>query len=277
MANVLVVANETIGGQKLLEAVRERAAKGDARLFLVVPQNRPRHGSVIYDEAVHDAAQIRIDLAHAVLAGEGIEFEAEVGDEDPFHAAMDAIGHWRIDEVIVSTLPVTHSGWLRRDLVERISSASGLPVTHVVTDLEREGIPFTVTLVVANQTAESEELISRLRQKAEESDDPDLFIVVMPQASGAGEAAAQARRHLTHTLSSLREAGLLCAGMIGAPDPYDAAMNALRLFHVNEIVVSTFPAGRSAWLRGNLVERLQDETSVPVEHVTAGETAKARG
>lgn len=275
MANVLVVANETIGGQKLLDTVRDRWAKGNVRLFLCVPQNRPRHGAVIYDEAVHDAAQIRIDLARAFTAAEGIEFEAEVGDEDPFQATMDAIGHWDIDEVIVSTHPITHSGWLRRDLVDRIASASGLPVEHVVTDLEKEGIPFTVTLVVANQTAESEELISRLRQKAEESEDPDLFIAVMPQSSGAGEAAAEARRHLAHTLQSLRDAGLLCAGMIGSPDPYDAAMNALRLFHVSEVVVSTFPQARSAWLRGGLIERLQESTPIPVEHVTAGEAERA--
>lgn len=275
MANVLVVANETIGGRKLLDAVRERWAEGDARLFLCVPQNRPRHGAVIYDEAVYDAAQIRIDLARAFLANEGIDFEAEIGDEDPFHATMDAIGHWNIDEVIVSTLPITHSGWLRRDLVDRIASASGLPVTHVVTDLQKEGIPFTVTLVVANQTAESEELIGRLRQKAEESEDPDLFIVVMPQSSGAGEAVREARVHLTHTLTALREAGLLCAGMIGSPDPYDAAMNALTLLHVSEVVVSTFPEARSAWLRGHLIERLRESSAVPVEHVTAGERAKA--
>ena len=50
---------------------------------------------------------------------------------------MDAIAERRPDEIIVSTHPATHSGWLRRDLIERIHNASGLPVEHVVTDLER--------------------------------------------------------------------------------------------------------------------------------------------
>ena len=54
MAHVLVLANETIGGGQLLDAVRERNARGDVRFFVVVPQSRPRHGNVIYDEAVRD-------------------------------------------------------------------------------------------------------------------------------------------------------------------------------------------------------------------------------
>ena len=71
---------------------------------------------------------------------------------------MDAIAHYEIDEVILSTLPTTSSGWLRRDLPERIEQATGLPVKHVVTDLGRDGLPFDVCLVVANQTAAGDEL-----------------------------------------------------------------------------------------------------------------------
>lgn len=268
MPNVLVVANETIGGRTLLEKVRERAGAGDARFFLVVPQNRPRHGNVIYDEAVRDAAQVRVDLARQFMASEGIEVQGEVGDADPFTAAMDAIDAFRADEVILSTHPASRSGWLRRDLPERIAQSSGLPVEHVVTDIEREGLPFTVTLVVANQTADTRELHEALKEKA--GDDQHLFIVVMPQSDGTGEAAAQTRRRLQATLAHLREEGLLCAGMIGDPDAYTAAMNALQAFNVSEVVVSTFPSGRSAWLRGDLIERLQEDTGLPVQHVTAG-------
>jgi hypothetical protein len=275
MAKVLVVANETLGGLKLMDAVKARAERGDADFHLVVPQNRPRHGRVIFDEAVRDAAQVRIDLASQFVTTWGIELrDGEIGDEDPFAAAMDAIDHWSIDEVIVSTHPATVSGWLRRDLVDRIRAASGLPVEHVVVDFDKDRFPFTVTLVVANQTAESEELVSRLKEKAEESEDPDLFIVVMPQGSAAGEAAREARRHLNQTLELLRSEGLFSAGMIGPPEPYDAAMNALETFHVTEVVVSTFPEARSAWLRGGLIERLRESTSLPVEHVMSEEKAE---
>ena len=67
MARVLVVANETLGGRKLLDAVEERARAGDASFALVVPQHRPKHGGIIYNEAVRDAAQVRIDLATQFL------------------------------------------------------------------------------------------------------------------------------------------------------------------------------------------------------------------
>src|SRR3954449_5385663 len=168
MAKILVVANETLGGAKLIEKVRARHAKGDAEFALVVPQNRPRHGQIIYDEAVRDAAQVRLDLAQQLLATEGIELVGEVGDEDPFQATMDAVADFHPDEIIVSTHPVTQSGWLRKDLVERIRHETGLPVEHVVVDLAREGTPFTVTLVVANRTVGGRELLENLKAKAAE-------------------------------------------------------------------------------------------------------------
>ena len=279
MSRILVVANETIGGRKLLDTVKARAQEDGHEWFLVVPQNRPRHGRVIYDEAVRDAARVRIDLATQFMQVQGIPVQAEVGDGDPYQAAMDAILAHRPDEVIVSTHPVTQSGWLRRDLVERIRQASGLPVEHVVTDLDHEGLPFVVTLVLANQTVGGDDLREALKAKAGERDDdrPHLFIVVVPQADGSGEAAAQARERLATTLSDLRGEGLVCAGMIGDPDPYTAARNALQSFHVSEVVVSTLPSERSGWLRENLIERLREDTPLPVEHVAQREGAEAAG
>ncbi len=55
--------------------------------------------------------------------------------------------------------------------------------------------------------------------------------------------------------------------MIGDPDPYTAAVNALELFRVDDIVISTLPDERSGWMRANLIERVQHATSAPVEHV----------
>src|SRR5918992_1761885 len=131
MAEVLVLANETIGGAKLLDAIRARHAQGDARFHVVVPQTRPRHGNVIYDEAVRDSAQVRVDLALAFMREEGIEGTGEVGDADPLNAAHDAVAEHRITEIIVSTLPESTSGWMKRDLVDALEGDTGLPITHV--------------------------------------------------------------------------------------------------------------------------------------------------
>src|SRR5688500_3087073 len=138
MPNVLVLANETIGGKKLLDTIRERHARGDTRFVVVVPMTRPRHGNVIYDEAVRDGAQVRVDLALNFMQEEGIEGVGEVGDQDPLNAAKDAIAAHGIDEIIVSTLPGSESGWLRRDLPQRLEEDTGLPVEHVVVDLVNE-------------------------------------------------------------------------------------------------------------------------------------------
>jgi hypothetical protein len=274
MSRVLVLANETIGGAALLDAIRRRRAEDpDTTFFVVVPQTKPRYGNVIYDHAVRDGAQVRVDLSLAFMREEGIEGDGEVGDPDPFNAAMDAIAEHRLDSVIVSTLPASSSGWLRRDLPERIEQESGLPVEHVVVDLAKEGLPFDVTLVVANRTAADEALVDRLRTLGEEG--PRRFIVVLPQDSGDGKATAEARERLRALLAYLEDAGLVAAGFIGDPDPFDATMNALQFFHISEVVISTMTPEHSDWLKAKLPERVRAAANVRVEHVMAREIPAA--
>jgi hypothetical protein len=272
---VLVVANETLGGRTLIDAVRARAAAGDVRFVLCVPQNRPRAGLVIYDDAVFDAAQARVDLAVSFLRAEGIDALGEVGDPDPYTAAVDAVHEHHPDEIVISTYPETRSGWLRRDLVERVREASGLPVEHIVADIDTEGLPFGVTLAVANRTASGDELLEALKAKIGSETERRLFIVVVPQEGGDGHAARRARTRLALVLDRLRAAGLFAAGMIGDPDPYTAIMNALQYFRVDDIVISTFPETKSGWLRADLVERVRRTTGKPVEHVVQTDTASA--
>jgi hypothetical protein len=263
---VLVVANRTLGGAKLLEAVRARVAEGETRFRLVVPQSDPSAGLVIYDEAVRESAQARVDLALELVTAEGIDASGEVGDPDPFLATMDAVAERRPDEIIISTHPAVSSGWLRRDLVDRIRNASGLPVEHVVVDIEQEGLPFKVTLVLASKTLGGDELLNRLKEKAA-GGERRLFVVIVPQPDGSGGAPQLARARLATMLDRLHSEGLLGSGMIGDPDPYTAAVNALELFRVDDVVISTLPDQRSGWMRANLIERVQHMTSAPVEHV----------
>jgi hypothetical protein len=269
MKTILVVANETLGGRALIDEVRARVAEGDARFVLCVPQNRPRAGLVIYDDAVHDAAQARVDLALEFVHAEGIEAIGEVGDPDPYTATMDAVREHNPDEIIISTYPETRSGWLRRDLIERVRQASGVPVQHVVADPDTEGLPFDVTLAVANRTASGDELLEALKAKAQSDAKAGgrLFIVVVPQEGGDGYAARRARTRLKLVLDRLRAVGLFAAGTIGDPDPYTAIMNALQYFRVDDIVISTFAETKSGWLRADLIDRVRSASGKPVEHV----------
>jgi nucleotide-binding universal stress UspA family protein len=269
MKTILVVANETLGGATLLDKIKEHAAQeDDMRIAICVPQTRPRHGNIIYDEAVYDAAQIRIELARAVLRREGIDAVGEPGDPDPYTATMDAVSEYNPDLIIISTFPATSSGWLRRDLIERVADAARAPVEHVVADIDNEGLPFQVTLVVANRTAASAPLNEALKEKAA-GDDRHLFIVVVPQEGGEGLHARRARARLAQVIDRLRNEGLLAAGMIADPDPYAATMNALQLFRVDDVVISTLPATRSGWMRADLIERVRKASGKPVDHVAA--------
>ncbi len=275
MKTILVVANETLGGAKLLDLVKTKvsSAGGDARVVVCVPRANPKHGNVVYDDFVFDAAKVRIDLARRFLREAGITAIGEVGDPDPYTATMDAVAEHSPDEIIVSTHPATSSGWLRRDLIERIEGASGLPVEHVVVDLDAEGLPFHVTAVIAAKTAAGDELLSHLNASTAGSDAPRLFIVMVPQEGGTGIDASRARARMAQLVDRLIAEGLLAAGMTGDPDPYTAAMNVLQFFRVDDIVISTLPATRSGWLRADLIERVRKASGKPVEHVEASAPA----
>ncbi len=280
MKTVLVLANETLGGRPLLDAVRRHAAEQETRFVLCVPQTGPRAGYVVYDDAVFDAAQVRVDLAVDFVRSEGMHAVGEVGDPDPFAAAMDGVREYVPDAIIISTYPEARSGWLRGDLIERIRQAAGVPVEHVVADLDSEGLSFQITLAVANRTASGDELLEALKAKAAAQADrrERLFIVVVPQEGGDGAATRRARTRLSLVVSRLHEAGLTAAGMIGDPDPYTAIMNALQYFRVDDIVISTLAETKSGWLRADLIERVRNASGKEVEHIvhqdsTAGATA----
>jgi hypothetical protein len=262
-AHVLTVANETVGGQKLLDAIKRRAERGPIRCTVVCPQNLPRKGFVIHDEIARAAAQIRLDHTLERLHELGIGATGEVLDPDPFLAVQDAVGLYHPDEIIISTDPYPRSGWLRRDLIERIESSFGLPVEHVVVDLQTE--PVKHTLVVANETVGERPLIEVLEKRATES--PHRFTIISPQGGKSPEAQAHAKERLDRTIAKLRKDGLEVAGQVMETDPLTSVQNALQFHPADEIIVSTFKGPRSRWQRMDLVERVMRATGRRVEHI----------
>jgi hypothetical protein len=262
MSTVLVVANETLASRSLVNAVRMRARRGEASFVVAAPMARSSSGLVSNQDVQRSATEHRVEHMVDELRKQGIEARGEAFDPDPFSATMDAVGHYRPDEIIISTHPETRSGWLRRDLIERVREATGLPVEHVVVDLDAEREDAVHTLVVANKTASGSPLLGLLRGKAEEK--PHRFIVVVPHEDDDPDGA---RDRLEGLVTELRGEGLDAAGALGDPDPYTAVVNALSFYKVDEIVISTHPATRSGWLRADLIERVRRSTSVPVEHV----------
>lgn len=268
MKTILVIANETLAGAPLLERARHEAQEGPVRVVLCVPRKSPTHGAITYADSVFDAARIRVDLARGVLREMDIDCIGEVGDPDPYTAAMDAIAEHEPDLILISTLPPSTSSWLQGNVVERIDDAVAVPVEHITVD-PSEGSPFDVSLVIANRTTSSDALIGELKALAdrEAPGKERLFVFVVPAEGGDGRDRQQARARLDQVIDRARAADLQAAGMVGDPDPYTAAMNALAYFEIDDIVVSTYPSTRSGWLRADLVERIRTASGLPVEHI----------
>lgn len=268
-AVVLVVANETLAGRELADAVLRRAEQGPIRAVVVAPVNEPGHGYVVYEHTRRAAAGRRLDRTIAALRAAGVPAHGGVFDGGPLAAVKDILAQEQVDELIVSTHPEAKSGWLRRDLIEEIRKAAGdRPVEHVVADVSATTGTSNV-LVVANETVLSESLLEAVRQRADRG--PVSFLIVCPQSDPAGgeHLHPDAERRLRAALSELRAAGIEAHGQIAHPDPYVAVMEVVHDERVDEVIVSTFPGERSGWLRRDLVGRLRADAGVPVEHVVA--------
>jgi phosphopantetheine adenylyltransferase len=266
--HLLVIANETVTGRSLIEAIERRRGAGHLQVTVVAPVNQPERGYVVYQDTRRAAARRRLDKTLSMLRGEGISAHGLVVETDPVTAVRDALAQLEppVDEVIVATHPQQKSGWLRRNVVDRIRSAAGeSPVEHVVVDVRTEGEGEANVLVIANETVLGGHLLRRIRDRAAES--RASFLIISPQSDPTEGTHPEAERRLKRALAELRGAGIDAHGQVAHPDPFTAALEAIREERIDEIIVSTFGPERSGWLRRDLVERLRGETKLPVEHV----------
>jgi predicted deacetylase len=264
--HVLVVANETLPGRSLDEALKRHAAEGPVRATVLAPVNAPREGYVVYEDSRRAAAGRRLTRTLERLRSEGIAAHGMVVEADPVSAVKDAIAQLEPDEVIVSTHPQQKSGWLRKNVVDRIrSAAEKIPVEHVVVDMQREPGGDANVLVLANETVLGDDLLQRIRERAKRG--PASFLIISPQSDAARGEHPEAEARLRRALTILRSEGIDAHGQVAHPDPYTAAMQATEDERVDEIIVSTFAPARSPWLRKNLIQRLHEGTGLPVEHV----------
>ncbi|HEV8687661.1 MAG TPA: universal stress protein [Gaiellaceae bacterium] len=133
---ILVVANETVAGEALADEVRARV-RDETEVMVVCPalNSRLRHWTSDEDPA-RTAAQDRLQASLERLAETGVDARGLVGDADPLQAIADALRDFGADEIVISTHPPERSHWLARNITERAQRLFGLPVTHVVVDLE---------------------------------------------------------------------------------------------------------------------------------------------
>jgi hypothetical protein len=266
--HLLVVANETVTGRKLIEAVGRHRAE-DLRVTVIAPVNQPERGYVVYEDTRRAAAGRRLDRTVSMLREEGIAAHGLVVESDPVTAVRDALAQLEppVDAIVVATHPQQKSGWLRKNVIDRIRDVAGdRPVEHVVVDVAAESGQQNV-LVIANETVLGQQLLDKIRERAQRG--RASFLIVSPQSDPAEGTHPEAERRLRRAVAELRGEGLDVHGQVAHPDPFSAALEAMREERVDEIVVSTFGPEKSGWLRRDLVERLRNETNLPVEHVMA--------
>src|SRR6266576_171547 len=265
--HLLVVANETLTGRKLIAAVEQHGGDKDLEVTVISPVNQPERGYVVYEDTRRAAAGRRLDRTLSLLRDGAISAHGLVVESDPVTAVRDALAQLEpsVDEIILATHPQQKSGWLRRNVADRIREGAGnLPVEHVVIDVAAETGAKNV-LVLANETVVGEALLDRIRERAARG--KASFLIISPQSDPTQGEHPEAERRLKRALADLRGAGIDAHGQVAHPDPFSAALDAIGEERVDEIIVSTFAPSRSPWLRKNLVQRLHDETKLPVEHI----------
>jgi hypothetical protein len=136
---ILVIANETVGGETLRSTIRDRSSGYRAQVLVVTPAlNSPLKHWVSDEDEARAAAQDRLDHSLTRLREAGIDARGEIGDGEPLQAIEDALRTFGADEIIISTHPEGRSNWLERGVVSGARERFAVPITHVVVDLERE-------------------------------------------------------------------------------------------------------------------------------------------
>ena len=146
-SRVLVVANQTLGGDQLLNAVQDRIAQGPCEFWLLVPATPRAHratlaragmeilghpqmaSAAMEDDYAHARSRLEFGLTNLRMAGATVD--GDIGHSDPMKAMEETVHQRHFDEIILSTLPSGVSRWLGQDLPRKVERRFHLPVTVV--------------------------------------------------------------------------------------------------------------------------------------------------
>jgi hypothetical protein len=261
---VLIFLNEVAGGRKLLTASRELDDAGADYFGVVAPQNLPIVGQLVDVEERRDAAQSRVDVTQSVLREFGIASEGAVMDPEPSLALDDAVRATQPDYILLSCLYESRFGFMRKDLVEW-AKARYDRVEHIPVRVDDDAVRWdlTHTLVVATQTVNSKDLVNRLAERARER--PHRYTFICPRSGTISREEIASR--LAATLAEMYRNDVDATGQPMSPDPYHAIQNAIEHYRIDDILISTLKGEQSKWLEEGLIEKVQQLTDKPVEHI----------
>lgn len=122
VTHTLVVATQTVASDDLLDTLKRKAAERPHRYTVI----SPRSGQISREEVCE-----RLAKALATLYREDIDATGQPMSPSPAAAVENAIEHYRIDEILISTFAGEQSKWLQEGLVEKVEAMSDKPVEHV--------------------------------------------------------------------------------------------------------------------------------------------------
>ena len=133
---ILVIANETVGGEELRSILRPKAEGVREQVLVVCPALNSPSATGPPTRTVRGPGPGTPRPEPCPPPGDGIQAQGEVGDGDPLQAMEDALRTFGADEIVISTHPEGRSNWLERNVVGAARERFDVPITHVVVDLE---------------------------------------------------------------------------------------------------------------------------------------------
>ena len=265
---VLAFLNEVAGGRKLLGEIRDRVEAGAEHVVLAAPQNQPVAGQIVDADEIYAAALSRVEVTQQALQAFGIESTGVVLDPDSALALDDAVRAFEPDEILLSALPESRYGLMRKDLIEWAQARYDVPVEHISVRIENDALRWDVThtLVVATQTVNAPDLVERLIARHREQ--PHRYTFVCPASGDISREEVCDR--LAATLAALYREEIDATGQPMSPEPFAAVKNAIAHYRVDDILISTFAGRQSAWLEEGLIERVGEIADMEIEHFEAG-------
>jgi dodecin len=233
MGSFLVVANQTLGGEALAAHLRRIIdADPTARFFVVVPLSTPMvdlGGAIgalggvtmidtVMQDRLTDVARDRLSVVLAWLRTAGVEAEGTLGG-DPMAAMEAAVASHTFDEIIISTLPVHVSRWLRQDLAHRVARRFDVPITTVT------GAEETLPSTIAETTSSSRDASSRGKRAVMAESVYKIIELVGTSTESWEKAAAAAVTKASQSLRDLRVAEIVELDLViddGAVSAYRA-------------------------------------------------------
>jgi hypothetical protein len=135
MRRYLVVAHQTLASCELLEAMKAKTVEEDTAFHLLVPIHHGEPGLTWTEGHDRAVARRRLDEAQLRMTAEGLTVAGEVGSDSPVDSVDEVLrrdGHKHFTGIIVSTLPLNVSKWLKLDVPSRIQRKTMLPVHHLI-------------------------------------------------------------------------------------------------------------------------------------------------